>query len=166
MKTTHQLDKIAISVQSHKLLQQLLSENPELEEIMRVSRNETEALIGVRQWGLAELKLNPDALTFYNNKDSVRSEFEKLKWKDFAVIRILDYVDNAGREFSDLNLRGESAVSNPMKLIWLAVNFGTGGAKPDFFRDMLHLFRQFSGVSTRTKPTFEDLQAWMERFPS
>ena len=166
MKTTHQLDKIAISVQSHKLLQQLLTENPKLEEIMRVSRNETEALIGVRQWGLAELKMNPDALTFYNNKNSVRSEFEKLKWKDFAVIRILDYVDNAGREFSDLNLRGASAVSNPIKLIWLAVNFGTGGAKPDFFRDMLHLFRQFSGVSTRTKPTFDDLQVWMERFPS
>ncbi|MDA3843189.1 MAG: KamA family protein [Candidatus Kapabacteria bacterium] len=166
MKSNHQLDKIAISVQSHKLLQQLLTENPKLEEIMRVSRNETEALIGVRQWGLAELKLNPEALTFYNNKNSVRSEFEKLKWKDFAVIRILDYVDNAGREFSDLNLRGASAVSNPMKLIWLAVNFGTGGAKPDFFRDMLHLFRQFSGVSTRTKPTFDDLQVWMERFPS
>ena len=33
-----------------------------------------------------------------------------------AAIRILDYIDNAGREFPDLNLRGMIAVSNPIKL--------------------------------------------------
>ncbi|MDL1976178.1 MAG: glucose-6-phosphate isomerase [Deltaproteobacteria bacterium] len=60
-------------------------------------------------------------------------------------IRILDYIDHAGNEYADLNLRGEIAVSNPLRLIWLAVNKGTGGAKPDFFIDMIMLFRQLRG---------------------
>ncbi len=79
------------------------------------------------------------------NREAIGRGIEKLTWKDFAAIRILDYIDNAGREFDDLNLRGEKAISNPIQLIWLAVNFGTGGAKPYFFEDMLYLFRQFSG---------------------
>ncbi|MBT8386117.1 MAG: KamA family protein, partial [Ignavibacteria bacterium] len=85
---------------------------------------------------------------------------------DIAVIRILDYVDNAGREFIDLNLRGELAISNPIKLIWLAVNKGTGGAKPDFFEDMVHLFRQLMGKDERHTNSKEILNQWMNRFPS
>lgn len=46
----HQLDQIAITVKSHKLLKQLLKENPILEEIMRNARNSTEALVGVKNW--------------------------------------------------------------------------------------------------------------------
>ena len=116
----------------------LLSENPVLEEIMRNARNETEALVGVKNWVLEELKKNPDAYQFYKKKVKGREFLEKLKWNDFAAIRLLDYIDHAGREFEDQNLRGEMAISNPITLIWLAVNYGTGGAKPYFFMDMLH----------------------------
>lgn len=141
----HELDQIAITVKSHKLLKQLLSENPTLEEIMRNAGNNAEALAGMRNWVTEELKKNQDAYKFYKNEAKGRDAFEKLEWEDFAAIRMLDYIDNAGREFDDLNLRGEKAISNPVALIWLAVNFGTGGAKPSFFKDMLQLFRQFSG---------------------
>ena len=44
------LDEIAISVRSHRLLQTLLRENPRLDEILSKSRNETEALAGIRNW--------------------------------------------------------------------------------------------------------------------
>ncbi|MCD4679602.1 MAG: KamA family protein, partial [Bacteroidales bacterium] len=163
---THHLDQIAITVKSHKLLEQLLKENPQLGEIMRNARNETEALVGVRNWVSEELKKSPDAHKFYLKEVSGRKAFEKLAWKDFAAIRILDYIDNAGREFDDLNLRGEKAISNPMKLIWLAVTFGTGGAKPYFFKDMLQLFRQFSAKSKRKFPTKEKIEEWMSRWCS
>ena len=162
----HKLDKIAINVQSHRLLKQLLKENPKLEEIMRAARNETEALVGVRQWVLGELEGNPDAMKFYKSAHPGRSLFEKLTWRDYAAIRVLDYIDNAGREFEDLNLRGEIAVSNPIKTIWLGVTHGTGGAKPYFFEDMIHLFRQLSGEAKRRKPTKADVETWMERWPS
>ena len=64
---THELDKIAITVKSHKLLKELLKENPTLEEIMRNARNETEALVGVRNWVLRALEENPDAYRFFKH---------------------------------------------------------------------------------------------------
>jgi len=163
---THELDRIAISVKSHMLLRELLKENPTLEEIMRNARNETEALVGVRNWVLGEIRKNTDAYQFYKREVNGREAFEKLTWKDFAAIRLLDYVDNAGREFDDLNLRGEKAISNPIHLIWLAVTHGTGGAKPYFFKDMLMLFRQFSGVYSRVFPSKEQVEEWMDRWPT
>lgn len=161
-----ELDRIAINVKSRKLLKTLLKENPKLEEIMHDAKNETEALVGVRNWVLDELADRPGAVAFYEAEHATRESFEALEWRDYAAIRILDYVDNAGREFVDLNLRGELAVSNPIKLIWLAANHGTGGAKPGFFEDMLRLFRQFSGRSERRLPHREEVESWMERYPS
>jgi lysine 2,3-aminomutase len=166
MKEADKLDRIAITVKSHRLLKQLLQENPMLEEIMRNSKNETEALVGVQHWVMEELRKNPDAYDYYIHEHGGRERFEKLQWKDYAAIRLLDYVDNAGREFPDHNLRGEIAVSNPIKLLWLAVNKGTGGAKPYFFEDMLHLLRQFSGTSTPSPPDEAQVRAWMDRYPA
>ncbi len=162
----HQLDHIAISVKSHVLLKKLLKENPVLEDIMVNAKNATEALVGVRNWVLAEIEKNQDATKFYKREVSGREAFEKLSWQDLAAIRILDYIDNAGREFKDLNLHGELAVSNPIKLIWLGVTKGTGGAKPYFFQDMLYLFRQFSGAYKREVPSKEKVMEWMDRWPT
>ena len=167
METTiHELDRIAISVKSHKLLRTLLKENPELEEIMRNARNETEALVGIKNLALNHIKQHEAAYGFYMRAAAGREAFEQLRWHDFAAIRLLDYIDNAGRTFPDQNLRGELAVSNPIQLIWLAVTHGTGGAKPDFFEDMLMLFRQFSGKFERTFPDRRQLETWMDRWCS
>ncbi len=164
--TTHKLDRIAITVKSHMLLRQLLKENPMLEEIMRNARNETEALIGVRNWVLGVIQKNQDAYKFYKKETRGRVAFEKLTWRDFAALRILDYIDNAGREFDDQNLRGEKAISNPIQFIWLAVTYGTGGAKPYFFKDMLMLFRQFTGEYKRNIPAQKQVEEWMDRWCS
>jgi len=160
----HQLDQIAISVKSHVLLNQLLDENPFLKEIMQNSKNPTEALIGVRNHVMEVLRKRPDAYSFYKRKVAGRKAFEKLSWEDFAAIRILDYIDNAGREFKDLNLHGEPAVSNPIKMVWLAVTHGTGGARPFFLTDMIYLFRQFRGEYKRRIPDREQVEKWMDRW--
>ncbi len=166
MSLPYDLDKIAISVKSHHLLKKVLQENAKLEEIMFRAKNETEAIIGIKNWVLELLKDSPQAMSYYKKGTASGVSFKSLKWNEIAAIRILDYVDNAGREFEDLNLRGEPALSDPIKLMWLAVNKGTGGAKPDFFEDMLHLFRQLTGKDERQIHTREKLQRWMERFPS
>jgi lysine 2,3-aminomutase len=160
------LDKIAINVKSHKLLKQLLAENPRLETIMQESTNETEALVGVRKWALEMLQNSPAGLKFYAGEATGHQAFIHLSWQDYATIRILDYIDNAGRKFRDLNLRGAAAISNPIKQLWLAYTNGTGGAKPFFFEDMLHLFRQFTGKTSHTIPSETTLQQWMKRYPS
>jgi lysine 2,3-aminomutase len=153
MTTLAELDRIAINVKSRRLLNQLLEENPRLAEIMHGARNETEALVGVREWVMDVLRSRPHAPAYYESAHPTRAEYEALEWRDFAAIRLLDYIENADREFVDLNLQGELAVSSPIKLIWLAVSKGTGGAKRDFFDDMLHLFRQFSGREKRDTST-------------
>ncbi len=160
------LDRIAINVKAHRVLKQLLKENPVLEEIMRNARNETEALIGVKDWVSGILDSRPEAYKFYKGEVNGREAFEKLEWKDYAAIRILDYIDHAGRSYEDLNLRGEKAISNPIKMIWMAVTYGTGGAKPAFFEDMLYLFRQLSGTYLCNLPDKKQIRSWMERFPS
>ncbi|HKK67612.1 MAG TPA: hypothetical protein VJ946_05345 [Bacteroidales bacterium] len=160
-----ELDKIAISVKSHHLLRELLDENPQLEVILRESKNETEALIGVRNMVLSEMRHSRNAMAFYKGETEGRKAFHKLSWKDIAGIRILDYIDHAGEEYEDLNLQGEIAVNNPIKLLWLAVSKGTGGAKPYFFQDMIQLFRQFSGKQKRKRHKREDVLEWMNRWP-
>ncbi len=166
MTEIEKLDRIAIDVKSHKLLRQLLQENPELEEILRNSKNETEVVVGVREWIGRSLKDRDNAFRFYHARHATRELFDKLEWRDYAIIRILDYIDNAGKEYPDLNLRGEIAVSNPLRLIWLAVNKGTGGAKPDFFIDMIMLFRQLRGESQQHSFSLEQVTAWMDRYPT
>ena len=166
MNAIEELDHIAINVRSHRLVKTLLKENPKLEQILRNSRNEIEARVGIREWVLEELEQRPQALAYYEGRSSDREGFEALSWGDYAAIRLLDYVDHAGRQFEDLNLRGAVAVSTPIRQLWLAVNQGTGGAKPDFFEDAVHLFRQFSGWSELRKPTREEVEGWMERYPS
>lgn len=166
MTEIEKLDRIAIDVRSHKLLKQLLGENPEFEEILRNSKNETEVVVGVREWVERSLKDRQNAFKFYHARHSNRALFSRLEWRDFAIIRVLDYIDHAGKEYPDLNLRGEIAVSNPLRLIWLAVNKGTGGAKPDFFIDMIMLFRQLRGENKQQDFSIERVSSWMARFPS
>jgi lysine 2,3-aminomutase len=166
MTELDKLDKIAINVESHKLTKQLLSENPAFEEILRSSKNETEVVVGMRDWIEKTLKDRKDAFKFYHSKHPTRELFNKLEWCDYAIIRILDYIDHAGKEYPDQNLRGEIAVSNPLRLIWLAVNKGTGGARPGFFKDMIQLFRQLRGDTRSHLPSREKLEEWMANYPS
>ena len=166
MTEIEKLDRIAIDVRSHKLLKQLLNENPEFEGILRNSKNETEVVVGVREWIEKNLKDRENAFKFYHSRHSNRELFNKLEWHDFAIIRVLDYIDHAGKEYADKNIRGEIAVSNPLRLIWLAVNKGTGGAKPDFFIDMIMLFRQLRGENKQQTFSKERVVSWMDRFPS
>lgn len=164
MLPEHELDLIAINVHSHRILDRLLNENSKLAEIMHNARNETEALIGVREW--VESEASPQAMDFYRSEHAGRKLFESLEWRDYATIRLLDYIDHAGMEFVDLNLRGQLAISNPIRMIWLAVTHGTGGARPEFFQDILMLFQQFSGRYEQRPPGNSEVLTWMERYPS
>ena len=166
MEPIHLLDKIAISVRARKILYMLLLENPVLDKIMRNSANEEEALEATREWILPQLKRNPAAEKFYHSESHNPKLFKLLKWQDLAAIRILDYIDHAGEAYPDQNIHGEMAVTNPVKMLWLATNFGSGGAKPGFFKDMLQLFRQLSGKQEESFPSKKQLYRWMERYPS
>jgi len=166
MKTETNLDKIAINVHARRILNVILAENPVLEKILKKSENDANARKAIKEWILPKLRKNPAAEKFYANKAHQHEQFLLLNWEDFAAIRILDYIDHAGEAHPDQNIHGQLAVSNPIKMLWLATNFGIGGAKPDFFKDMLQLFRQLNGKQMHQIPEKEKIQKWMDRFPS
>ncbi len=166
MKEKERIGKIAICPEAQRLLHILLEENPEFSAIIHQAEDEEEASENIRKWVIQYMKYRQNTYTYYQHKTGVKGEYEKLSWKDFAAIRILDYLDHAGREFENLNLRGLISVNHPFKQIWLAVHHGTGGGKPPFFEDMIQLFRQYSGKSERTLPPKKKVLAWMNRHPS
>ncbi|MFW6290577.1 MAG: KamA family radical SAM protein, partial [Mariniphaga sp.] len=160
------LDKIAINVHARKILLIILEENPELDQILRNSKDEQEAKAAIRQWVMPFLKKSPAAEAFLYDDNPGHELYSSLTWKDLAVIRLLDYIRYEGESWPDQNIYGEPAETNPIKMLWLATNFGIGGAKPDFFMDMLYLFRQINGRLKPETPQPVKVKKWMDRYPA
>jgi lysine 2,3-aminomutase len=161
-----EMDQNKISVRSYKTLQVLLSENPKL-KIILIENNNMEVIHSkIKKWVLAELGENSKGVAYFERKISGRDALRLLKWKETAAIRILDYIENAGREIKDANLKYRVTTLQAFRILWMAANHGNGGAKYDFFTDMLSLFRQFNGIERYKLPKKSDVLAWMDRHPS
>lgn len=160
------VEETQISSHARNVLNKLLKENPEFHALLDIANNEDEVNDGVRRMAMEYMKDHPGALAFYNGEAQGREAMEKLSWQDFAAIRLLDYADHAGRSYRDLNLRGRKIDNHPYKMLWQAVRLGTGGAQANYFKDMLHLLRQFRGQADRKIPSREKVLEWMDRYPS
>ncbi len=158
--------EISLTPKAQKIFKKIMNENPRLERILKDSSHTDIVLLKIKKWIKPILKENPLAYRFYKRDKHSRKDFELLYWKDYAAIRILDYVDNADRDFEDLNRRGEVVRTSPFKLLWLAKKDGSGGATTNFLVDMLQLFRQFEGKCNRMLPSKEKILEWMDRYPS
>ncbi|MCD4732271.1 MAG: KamA family protein [Bacteroidales bacterium] len=151
---------------SVKLVNLILDENPALKTILQTADNFDIVKKELRKWVLDYLKNHPSALDYYEGNEKGRECYEKLEWKDFAAIRILDYLNNEGNEYEDKNLKGIDSLSNPFKILWYAAKKDEIAGEPAFFKDMLYLFRQFSGKNIRELPSKTQIQKWMDRHPS
>jgi lysine 2,3-aminomutase len=164
--TLKTLDQTPVSSSAQRHLEVLMAENLRLKQILFDNESLEEVRSQVRAWVMEYMHSRPDAYAFYKNQSMGRKALDALSWQDYAAIRILDYLDHAGIKIDDLNLRGKKAVSEPFKMLWLAARQGLGGAQSNFFRDMIHLFRQFNGTSKRNVPDKQKLLGWMNRYPS
>lgn len=155
-----------ISSESFLILERIFEENPDIEHILLSANNTDQAKSEIRKWVMDYLQTRKLALDYYFEDHKGREIYNNLDWKDIAAIRLLDYIDHEGNEYEDLNLRGDFIISSPIKILYRAAKNGKGGGTPQFFRDMLHLFRQFSGLSERNIPSKEQLNTWMDKHPS
>ncbi|WDP91717.1 MAG: KamA family protein [Desulfobacter sp.] len=160
------LDKVIVPVKSIKLLKRLLNENPRLKQIMTQSSTHEAAQGRIKKWVLGTMGDKGPAYQFYRGACGSDFNVNHIDWHDVAAIRILDYIDHAGMEIQDPNFKDVVTENDPFRLLWLAIHKGTGGARPDFFEDMIHLFRQFKGKEKRKIPSREDVEEWMELYPS
>jgi lysine 2,3-aminomutase len=157
-------EKIALSVKSAKLLRSLMSENPRLESIFRQSGSEEEARKLIREWAEEVIASNESARKYYLKEKTSPEVYAGLRWKDIAAIRILDYLDNSGREFINPHRGGEKMMNDPFNFLWLGVKKGSGGSKPLFFEDMIQLFRQLTDRSSGERPDRNTVFEWMNRW--
>ncbi|MCB2194489.1 MAG: KamA family protein [Bacteroidetes bacterium] len=159
-------EKVQISQKSKVILDQILEENPKLKNILLNSDSDEEVNQQLKEWAELELKQNDLAYQYYKKEIAGRKAFEKIKWKEIAAIRILDYIDHTNQSYTDLNVRGQKRINTPFKILWLAAKEGIGGGKYYFFVDMLELFRQFSGNKKLKLPSKECIEKWMDKHPS
>lgn len=148
------------------LMDTLLAENPRLHEILQKAETFSDVEELIRSWVMEYMQENHLAWQIYKKEIVEREIFEKLKWSDFAAIRILDYLDHSGETFQDENLRGEEVINHPFHLIWKSFKQGAGIVTNAFLTDMVELFRQFAGSKQRLKPDREKVMEWMSRHPS
>lgn len=153
------------NVKAYRLMQQLFKENPSLKDIIDTSKTIHQAKKKLKTSALEVLSENKEAYAYFSRKKIGKSQLEKLRFKDYAAIRILDYIKHSGRQFKDLNLKGEIVENDPFAILVQCARKGTGGGTPAYFYDMIHLFRQFSGHEDPIPHKFEIL-SWMDRHSS
>ncbi len=151
---------------TEELLNVLLKENPKINNILQEANNTEEIHAKIKELIDDYFKSNPKTKSFYLEEDCGREAMERLTWQDYAAIRIMDYIDNAGKAYKDLNLRGKEISSNPFKMLWEAVKNGRNDLSEDFYLDMIYLFRQFDGKITQKIPTDEVIKKWMNKYPA
>lgn len=153
------------NVKAYRLMQHLFKENPVLKDIIDNSNTARQAKKKLKTWALQTLSENQDAYSYFIQEKVGVAQLEKLRSKDYAAIRILDYIEHSGRQFKDLNLNGEIVESDPFAILIQCARKGTGGATPAYFYDMIHLFKQFSGDEDPVPHKLEIL-SWMDRYSS
>ncbi len=160
------MDHNKISVRSYQALQLLLNENLYLKKILLTNKEINDIHNQIFEWVYTELGTNSAGIQYYERKISGRAALHSLSWKEVAGIRILDYINNTDRKVEDANLKNSVTIIQPFYILWMAANYGNGGAKYDFFVDMLYLFRQFNGLQQHQYPTKQKVLEWMDRHPS
>lgn len=160
------LSQTSTTTTNKEILRTFLKENPKVKDVFAHAHTIEKALEGLRAWVLSYLKERKHANDFYLFKEKGREAYESLSWRDIAAIRILDYIDNTGRKFEDLNLQGKEIENNPFGHLWEAVRDDKRIDSPSYLFDMIYLFRQFNGKLERTITTQDQIEEWMNRHPS
>ena len=162
----HIITEINIKPSSKKEFKSFLEENPQVADLLNASENLDDFTGSVRGMVMEYMDNHPHTYSFYRFESEGREAMEALTWQDYAAIRILDYLDHAGRIYKDLNLRGAKVTNDPFGLVWKVASGIEVQVEPAFFRDMTHLFRQFRGEARRQIPDSAKVLEWMKRYPS
>lgn len=157
-------DKQALTLRSLKIVKKILDENPEVKETIFSSECYEEALEKLKSWLTKYLEENNKTSDFYHKKRNTK--LEDISWRDIGVLRLLNYVDNEGREFIDPNRENKVIKNTPIRNLYYAVKYGKGDCTKDFFLDMLYLFRQITGKLKHKLPSENKIRSWMAKYPS
>ncbi len=160
------LESISISGYAQQLLKELLEKHPKVKKFLDQSDKYQEFENALSEWAKEILANGEVGMDYYYEKQKGKAVFDRLRWQDFAAIRVLDYIANTGNTFEDHNLRGRKFINEPFRMLWLAYKAGKGGAEAGYFIDMIELFNQIGTPSQLNKPDHKTVMKWMDRHPS
>ncbi len=146
----------------------LLTENPNIRALLLDTEIDEDSLLErLHAHYLGKLTEEfPKGVGYYRREDESLETFYSLSWQAFAYIRILDYIDHEGKEFTDWNLHGATVVNRPITMMKKLFRGEIKTLTLDFAYDTLHLLRQLNSVDTQDLPSREDVLTWMNRHPS
>jgi lysine 2,3-aminomutase len=149
-----------------ELFNLILTENDKIENCLKQAADEEDFLKSLKSWAIQLLEDSKAAKSYYEHETYDRQAYEKLGWKDYALLRVLDYVDHSGVKYEDLNLHGKTVENKPFSPLWKSYNRELETVSYDYLLDMYMLFKQLRGDLVREIPTQEKVVAWMNQHPS
>jgi len=150
------------SAQVISLIEDIYILCPRLKKIMKTASYYDEAFMQIERFIASEIEGNPRVRDFYANPMSQKL-VDNLKWSDFALIRLWDYVRFSGHEFAFHGEPSGKAHSNPFHILWLTDHEKMHVATEDFFIDMLELFKQWNDTGHIPIKSLSKTKAWMAR---
>jgi len=119
LTTLNRLERTILDEKSFRLMVLLFKENPELKHIMDYSTSIEQVKKKIKKWAFDKLKDSRNAYLFYSHKISGKDAFKKLEFKDYASIRIIDYIDHSSIQFEDPCSEGNIVENDPFKIFKL-----------------------------------------------
>lgn len=160
-------DLITIGPKSHRIIKRILDECDLFKKILDGSSDLSSFKSNIEKFARNILSENKELAEFVDSEFDMHIRIAgKLRWQDKAAIRLIDYFNYSGQSFEDLNRTENVSISDPFKVLWIAIKEGKGNGRPSFFEDMYYLFKQLEGKSFGKKVTIDRLNKWMDRYPA
>ena len=163
---TESVSKPIAGIKSLSQLPNLFSRYPKLSRSVEQSGDYKTFLSKLKTLALSVLSEDETALDFYQGKLPTAKSLTTIGWKCLAAIRLLDYIENSGRGFEDLNRNKQLIINDPLEPLWELLAEEQKTAGDDYFADMFWLFRQFTGEMNHELPDILQVEEWMRRHPS
>jgi len=157
-------DKQALTIRSLNIVSKTLIENPDIKKMILAADSYEVLLSSMKKRLNAYLEENPNAAAYIKNTDKVN--LDELSWVDMGIIRLINYVEHEGKEYTDPNRGNKLIISQPIRHFFNAAKYGKGDCTKEFFLDILYLFRQINGKLRQKLPSEQKIKSWMAKHPS
>ncbi|MEZ5012104.1 MAG: hypothetical protein R2744_11215 [Bacteroidales bacterium] len=102
-----------------------MDENPDFAKIIKNSVSPLEANKRTYEWVMSWLADgHAEAVDYLHYKRQGVDPYSILSWREIGAIRIIDYINNAGRVFENLVKEIRQSVSDPIRVIWMGYHNG------------------------------------------
>ena len=150
------------SAQVINLINDIYNLCPRLKKIIKTAVHFDDAFMQIEGFIANEIENNKRVRKFFSNPMN-QELVDALKWSDYALIRLWDYVRFSNQAFAFHGEASGKAFSHPFQILWLTDRENKQVATEDFFIDMLELFKQWNDRSNHPVKSLEKNKAWMAR---